>query len=145
MVSLMIPKERTRNIHHFPDSFIALRKLTPSRLRAYSRLIAAAATDAPLRRVNKFTSPGPYRMLKHFPHPPAKDFEHASQCRGRATCDLAFACFHRPAIEPLREFDQIFGSRNPRAVPILAASEPSLACSIQEPRPTYSEQAARIK
>lgn len=44
-----------------------------------------------LRRVDKLTSPGPYRMHIHFPNPPAQQLERASQCGGPATCDPTFA------------------------------------------------------
>src|SRR5438046_723112 len=96
-----------------PDSFSAIRETTSGWRGAYSRFMVAGATDALLRRVEKFTPPSAYRMRVRFPNTPGQDPERASQRGGGATFNLTFLGFNQPFVEPRAEFLHILRSSDP--------------------------------
>src|SRR5258705_6399865 len=97
-----------------PDSFSPIEAATSACRGEYSRFLAAAATDALLRRVEKFTPPSAYRMRVRFPNTPNQDPERASQRGGGATLNLTFLGFNQPFFEPRAQFLQILRSSDPK-------------------------------
>src|ERR1700730_8492800 len=109
----MISRDNTVDMHDALAHIRAIRPVTRGPIGAYSQLVVAGVTGILLRRVNKFATPGPYRMHIGLPNPPAKDHERASQCSGPATRDPIFARFGHPSVEPRAECLRVLSPGSP--------------------------------